>query len=295
MAVAHAPKKRRGEVTVGAVDGTPAAVPLITVGSNAGPRNANTDPRTGLRYYTWEGKRYPSVTTIRRLAGLPFGLHNWAIDQVVNRVLDEAPAIVAELSSGDPAAAALVRQRLRRAATEERDKAAQLGTAVHAAAAEGLALTDVGPDVAPRLRQYLDWRQKSGVEILASEFQCWNLTVGYAGTADLLGRFPDGSTWLVDIKTGKGVYGEHALQLMAYLMAEFVGSDDVVDEELSRALALAKGVAVLHLGADSWEFHSLEASKDVWAAFQGLLRFGVWMAEHGSIETVSLGSRRGAA
>jgi hypothetical protein len=270
-----------------------AAPPLITVGET-GPRNASTDAN-GLRYYTWQGKRYPSVTTIRRLAGIPHGLHQWALNQVINRVLDEAPSIAGRLSSGDPAAVALTRQYLRTAATEERDKAARKGTAVHEAAASGKALTDVGPDIAPHLRQYLDWQERSGVEVIASEFQVWNPTVGYAGTCDLLGRFPDGSTWVIDLKTGKGVYGEHALQLMAYLMAEFVGADDVIDETLSAALGLAKGIAVLHLGADSWEFHSLRADPDTWAAYRGLLKFGVWMASHPGIADVSLGSRKGAA
>jgi hypothetical protein len=270
-----------------------AARPLITVGD--GPKNAQTDPTTGLRYYTWQGKRYPSVTTIRRLAGLPHGLHQWAINQVINRVLDEAPSIALRLGTGDPAQVALTRHYLREAATEQRDKAAALGTAVHAAAAEGKALTEVGSDIAPHLRQYIDWREKSGVEVLASEFQVWNPTVGYAGTCDLLGRFPDGSTWVIDIKTGKGTYGEHALQLMAYLMGEFVGADDVVDEGLSRELGLARGIAVLHLAADGWQFYSLDASPDVWNAFRGLLTFGVWMAAHGPIESVILGSRKGAA
>jgi hypothetical protein len=113
---------------------------------------------------------------------------------------------------------------------------------------------EVGPDVAPRLRQYLDWLATSKAEILATEFQCWNLGIGYAGTADLLVRFPDQSIWLVDLKTGKGVYGEHALQLLAYLMAEFVGTDDVVDETTTEYLKAATGLAVLHLEADKWEF-----------------------------------------
>jgi hypothetical protein len=272
---------------------TAVAPPLITVGEQ-GPRNAQTDSN-GLRYYTWKGQRYPSVTTIRRLAGIPHGLHQWALNQIINRVLDDAPSIANRLGSGDPGEVALVRHALRQAATEERDKAAQRGTAVHEAAASGKSLADVGSDIAPHLRQYLDWREKSRVEVLASEFQVWNPTVGYAGTCDLLGRFPDGSTWVIDLKTGKGVYGEHALQLMAYLMAEFVGADDVVDEGLSRELGLAKGIAVLHLGSDSWEFYSLRPDPATWDAFRGLLTFGVWMAGHPGIADVSLGSRKGAA
>ncbi len=268
--------------------------PLITVGAPAGPKNADTDSN-GLRYYTWNGLRYPSVTTIRRLAGIPHGLHQWSLNQVIDRVLDEAPAIALRLGSGEPSQVAMTRQYLRSAATEQRDKAALLGTAVHAAAAENIPITEVGPDIAPRLRQYLDWRERSGVEILATEFQVWNPTVGYAGSCDLLGRFPDGSIWVIDLKTGKGVYGEHALQLMAYLMAEFVGMDDTVDEGTTALLHQARGIAVLHLGDKDWEFISLRSDAETWRAYRGLLAFGVWMAAHGAIDTVSLGSRKGAA
>lgn len=271
-----------------------AAPPLITVGAPTGPRNAQTDA-SGLRYYTWQGQRFPSVTTIRRLAGIPHGLHQWAINQVIDRVLDEAPSIALRLGSGEPSEVALTRHYLRQAATEQRDKAALLGTAVHDAAATGKSLAEVGPDIAPRLRQYLDWREQSGVEILATEFQVWNPTVGYAGTCDLLGRFPDGSIWVIDLKTGKGVYGEHALQLMAYLMAEFVGVDDERDDRTTELLHAARGIAVLHLGASDWEFISLRSDAETWRAYRGLLAFGVWMAGHGGIETVSLGSRKGAA
>lgn len=259
-----------------------------------GPRNATTDPATGLRYYRWRGRDLPSVTSIRRLAGVPFGLHNWAIGKVVDRAVDEWTTLGEELAKADPAAFQLVKHRLRKAATDERDAAAALGTAVHDAAATGKALTDVTPEIAPRLRQYLDWLRRSGAEILASEFQCWNLAVGYAGTADLLCRFPDGSIWVVDLKTGKGIYGEYALQLMAYLMAEFVGEDDDVDPVTTDLLRQAKGVAVLHLAADHWEFVSLRADAPTWAAFRGLLAFGLWMRDHEKRESFALGSRKGA-
>jgi hypothetical protein len=266
--------------------------PAITI--QIGPRNATTDPATGLRYYRWRGRDLPSVTSIRRLAGIPFGLHNWAISKVVDRAVDEAKDVAEQLASADPAAVQLVKHRLRKAATDERDAAAELGTAVHDAAATGKALTDVPPPVAAKLRQYLDWLRVSGAEILASEFQCWNLSVGYAGTADLLCRFPDGSVWVVDIKTGKGIYGEYALQLMAYLMAEFVGQDDDIDATTTDLLRSARGVAVLHLASDHWEFVSLRADAETWTAFRGLLRFGVWMRDHEQRETFALGSRKGA-
>lgn len=266
--------------------------PSITI--QVGPRNATTDPTTGLRYYRWRGKDLPSVTSIRRLAGIPFGLHNWAIGKVVDRAVDEWRDLSTELAKADPAAVQLVKHRLRKAATDERDAAAAVGTAVHDAAATGKALGDVGPEIAPRLRQYLDWLRHSGAEVLASEFQCWNPSVGYAGTADLLCRFPDGSIWVVDLKTGKGIYNDHALQLMAYLMAEFVGEDDDIDPVKTGWLREARGVAVLHLAADHWEFVSLRADGETWSAFRGLLQFGMWMRDHATPDTFSLGSRKGS-
>lgn len=269
--------------------------PVVVVGRHAaGPRNAQTDPKTGLRYYSWQGRKLPSVTTIRRLAGLPWGLHEWALTQVADHAIDNVADHYNRLQSGTPGAAQVIRRELRQAATAERDRAADLGSAVHEAAAAGKALTDVSPDIAPRLRQYQAWLAHSKAEILGSEFQLWNLTVGYAGSADLLCRFPDGSIWIVDIKTGKGTYPEHVLQLVPYLMAEFVGSDNVVDEQLTALMRQARGVALLHLTADSWEFRSLQATPQSWAAFRGLLEFGRWMTEHADIESVSLGTRKGA-
>lgn len=263
----------------------------LTVGQS-GPRNARTD-RDGLRFYSWRGRDLPSVTTVRRLAGLPHNLHQWTLTQVIDRAVDDWPGIAAQLATGTPTSLEAVRRHLRLAATEERDRKAELGSAVHEAAAAGKALTEVGPDIAPYLRQDLDWRQVSKAEILLAERQVWNLEVGYAGTFDRLVHFPDGSTWIVDLKTGKGAYGEHALQLMAYLMAEFVGEDDVIDQPATQLLHQVSGIAVLHLRRASWEFYSLRPDAATWRAYRGLLAFATWIHEHADIEQVSLGSRKG--
>ncbi len=271
---------------------------MITVGKHdrpAGPRNARTDPQSGLRFYSWQGRQLPSVTTIRRMAGLPFGLHNWVINQVVDRAMSGVASDYARLSSGDAGMAAVIRHELREAATAERDRAASKGTAIHEAAAAGLALTDVGPDVAPHLEQYYAWLAASKVEIVAAECQVFNLTVGYAGSIDILGRFPDGSVWVIDIKTGKSIVAEHLLQLQPYAKAEFVGNDDVVDEEATEYLNAATGVALLHLDAGGWEFISLAADEESWRAFRGLYAFGMWMQGHKDIESITVAKKAGHA
>src|SRR5262245_38201305 len=99
------------------------AQPLIVVRS--GPRNARTDPETGLRYYTWQGREYPSVTSIRNLAGMPHPLATWRTNQVIERAMVEYPTLGRMLGERDPKATATW---LRKAATAKRDAAADLGT-----------------------------------------------------------------------------------------------------------------------------------------------------------------------
>ena len=50
-------------------------------------------------------------------------------------------------------------------------------------------------------------------------------SLGYAGTFDLLAEI-DGEVWLLDWKTGKGVYEEVGLQLAALHYAEKVLADE---------------------------------------------------------------------
>lgn len=273
---------------------------MIVIGQKRGPRNARTDSATGIRYYEWQGREYPSVTTVRSLAGVPRRLHEWSISQVVNRALERSVEYSQRLASADPEEPGRVASELRQAATDKREAKAAFGTAVHEAIEAGRGLALVGSDLAPRLRQFLAWRVSSGVEILGSELQVWAPTVGYAGSVDALARFPDGSVWVVDWKTGgddlsEGVYPDQLLQLLPYLMAEFVGADDDVDEPMTKLLHQASGVGILHLVDGGWEFRSLEATPAAWRAFTGLLEYAMWSAAHQTIESVTLGKKRGAA
>lgn len=269
-----------------------AAKPLISV--EVGPRNAYTDSR-GLRMYRWKGVDYPSVTTIRRMAGLSYGLHEWAIGKVTTRAVDGYADLGKIIGQGTPEAIKAARTWLRAASVEERDVAASIGTRVHDAATSGKLITSVGADIAPFLRQYQDWLALSRVEILAFEQQVWNLRVGYAGTFDLLARFPNGSIWVVDIKTGKSTYPEHALQCVAYAMADFVGSDDEINPGLTDLLHQATGIAILHLGKDAWDWAEVVVTPDLWSSFRGLLEFARFLHANPKIDTLVRGTRKGAA
>ena len=265
-----------------------------------GPVNATTDPTSGLRSYRWRGQSYPSVTSIRRMAGVPHGLVAWQVSQVVKRATLEADTLNAMLTrERKPRERVLESNRiaeasrwLRAAATEERDRTAALGTAVHDAAATGKRPEEVEDAIRPRLHHYIDFLEVSGAEIVGSEFQCWSPSIGYAGTADLLLRFPNSAVHLVDIKTGQGIYAEHALQCMAYAMADFVGANDEVDQYLTDELHGHTGLGVLHLADDGWEYVVLKREPATWDAFRGLLTFAVWMAAHPDAASITAAVRK---
>lgn len=296
----------------------PGASGMVTV--EVGPRNAYSDPETGLRYYRWQGRDLPSVTSIRRMAGLPFGLVNWQLRQVVARATEQHEQLTAMLTrERRPRERVPEKNRikeaaawLRAAATEERDASAALGTAVHDAAASGMTPSDVpdvvslhrdrkvvevdGAAVRPRLAQYLDWLRVSQAEVLLAERQVWNLSTGYAGTFDMVCSM-GGRTYLADIKTGSGLYTEHLMQLVAYAMAEHVGEDDTLDEQATDILHTIDAVGILHITEDAWEFvYPREAElAGAWRAFRGLLAFSTWTADRSDPGSWIETHRRGTA
>jgi hypothetical protein len=263
--------------------------PLIVV--QPGPRNAYTRS-DGLRYYRWNGVDYPSVTSIRKMAGQSMNLVQWQINQVIQRAMTENETLERMLrESPDNVTASW----LRKATTAARDKAADIGTQVHDAAASGLRLDQVGPEVGPMLRQYRSWIEDTGANPLAVEKQVFNLSVGYAGTFDMIARFPNGQLWMIDLKTGKGTYPDHALQLEAYARAEIVGEDDQIDREATDLLKQVKGRAILHLQPDGWSFKVVPPSTETWIAFRGLLAFARWAEGHPDITSLISGEKSGTA
>jgi hypothetical protein len=273
---------------------TVATKPLIVVSS--GPRNARTDPESGLRYYMWQGREYPSVTSVRNLAGMPHRLAQWRTNQVIDRAINEYDTFSQMLQQGtDPTAVAAW---LRLGANKKRDAAADLGKRVHDAAEKGLNLTQVESDVAPILKQYLSWKASTGIDILLRERQVWSPTYGYAGTFDLIGRFPKhGDNWLIDLKTGGGTYPEHATQLEAYARADFVGNDDVVDDQATAILKSVgpKNRAVLHLSPEGWTFKTIPSTERTWIAFRALLAFALWTDANPTLDSLIGTERSGHA
>jgi len=189
--------------------------------------------RDANHVYTYDGKRYPGVTTILKVLDKSDALMSWAARQT-------AEAAVGMMTGPDPLYWPLatlqntvgnegVIKALTARSSWQRDQAAQLGTDVHKMADDhvsGRALPETLPAaITDRVQAYAAWWAAAGWTLRASEAMLVHQVFGYGGTIDLLCRDRDGRTVLADIKTGKGVYREAILQLTGYGMAELIQTD----------------------------------------------------------------------
>ena len=62
---------------------------------------------------------------------------------------------------------------------------------------------------------YLEWEKSHPIEPILIETPLVSEVYQYGGTLDLLAKV-NGSSWLIDFKTGKGIYPEMLYQLAAY-------------------------------------------------------------------------------
>jgi hypothetical protein len=226
-------------------------------------------------------------------------------------------------TEGDESKLTEVREWLRARADEPRDSAAVRGSVVHRLIEMRVPMKALTEEVIrwymeqqwaqekrkvamPVLDEDVDfvgnslanyWAMRHGFPfvILAQEPQVWNLTAGYAGSADVLCWFlPEGANrehWqsqadkgavtietiamvggsiaLGDWKTSPEVYTGHVVQGTAYLAAEFVGRNGDIDERLTRILKAAMEGAIIKIRPDGWEVDRFVYREDVSHAFFG--------------------------
>lgn len=319
-------------------------------------RDRSTNVDAGYSTYPWQGRQLISVTSLRKVIGTPFNLVQWIVGQTIDAAiiagnegvwpfpslgsapdgedvdlggpvfdLDEFKALRRDAKSEDKKVADKAKRKLteyrrpiRAAADTERDEAADLGKRVHKAAEVRQTIAEAEPEVRPFLRQFYAAERALDMETLLSEAQVFNLTHGYAGTLDILGRvdvptpgmgqatIPDGAlvrdvvptermTAIIDLKTGKDVYVDHLLQQLFYAYGEFVGEQDVVQEWSTARLHETQGVAILHLRPDHWELYDLRPPEDTAEVIFGLARVANWYHGNQSVDPFINSRVRGEA
>lgn len=232
------------------------------------PANA-TSTRSG-RQYVWPptGETFPSVTTI--LNSLPkHALKNWAAKMVATFAVDNLPLL--EMMERDDAIDWLKREPLR---TTQR--AANLGSAIHHAIEhDHVETTD---EIAPYLEQWRQFNATHQPTYEHAELTVYNRVRGYAGTADAIIVSPaTGCRYIVDWKTGKGVYPEAGLQLAAYANAQWYDNGDSLETPLP---PISRGL-IVHLQPDHYTIHQVQITgTDLWDTFKHLTHVHAWLSNN---------------
>lgn len=193
------------------------------------------------RMYVWpptgdNPRSYISVTNA--LGAIPKkALVYWAAKEVANAAVSKYDLLGGMIEDNPEDAV----KWLKGAPWGNRDRAADMGTAIHSVAeldAEGQSgdadeiIASLPPDAQAKARQVRDCLDRLPVRIEHTEAVVYSDDYGYAGTLDFIvstddeellsrlpheGTAPDGRAYFIaDLKTGKGVYPEVALQLAAY-------------------------------------------------------------------------------
>jgi PD-(D/E)XK nuclease superfamily len=169
------------------------------------------------RFYTINGRDYPSVTTILNVINKP-QLIDWAVRITRDYVKQELFA----LQQADSLQDLNVDSLLAKSSSEHnrvKSAAANRGTDIHRRIAASLDGEDnFACDQDPVVNAFRTWQDDAQFVPIASEKLVFSREHGYAGTTDLIGML-DGRLAVLDIKTGRGVYPEYKLQLAAYAVA----------------------------------------------------------------------------
>ena len=230
------------------------------------PRNATTRA-SGKRTYSWRNEEYWSVTTIIG-GGIPKpALLPWGIKMVAESAVDSI-GFLPEMVERDRDEAI---RYLKGSPYAKRDAAGDLGTLIHSwIEAHSLKRPMPKPpkEVQPYLASFSQFLKDFEPGFTATEASVYNREQKYAGTLDSIVtlKLPlndtDGS-YILDAKTGKGVYPEVGLQLAAYRNAEFIGLPDGSEA----AMPDVDGALCLHLTPESYRLIEIRADEEIYTAF----------------------------
>ena len=177
--------------------------------------------------YQLDGEKIAGVTTVIGVLDKP-ALRNWFAEQAAKRAVDE----------WDRLSLLPVSDRLdyiKRGPREVASAAALRGTEIHALGekiAHGEEV-EVPPEHRGPVEAYARFLDEWEVETIATETPLVSVTHRFGGTADNWSKIGkrDGAMCLLDVKTGKGVYNETALQLAAYRYSELIQPEKGVEIE----------------------------------------------------------------
>ena len=219
--------------------------------------------------YELDGKEVKGVTTLLG-GGMPKpALPYWAAKMVAEYVADNFNNLDTFLSRDREAAI----KHMKMVPWTERDKAAARGTDVHAIAETIIhgGSSEVNAEIVDYVNGYVAWLDTWDVSPVLTEKTIANRTHWYAGTFDAILKFNsgpyEGKTYMCDWKTSKAVYGEMAMQLVAYAQAEFYLDEEGKEQEMPKV----DGLAIVHITPNGTFFHEVTDPDYAWDSFLSVI------------------------
>lgn len=188
--------------------------------------------------------------------------------------------VLGQLASGVKTHVEKGRKFVSNAHSRTRDAAADAGTEAHEAIERHILGDDVNVDslgvlAAASFANFREFEEQLKPRWEASELTVFNTVDKYAGTLDFIAEIPalgEGLT-LGDVKTGKGVYPEVALQLAAYRYAEFAE----IAHGIGRVdMPVTQRAVVLHLRPEKWSLVPVQADEKAFDMFKYAMQIAWW-------------------
>ncbi|QAX94724.1 exonuclease [Streptomyces phage Lilbooboo] len=234
--------------------------------------------RGGSRFYVHPENRevvHPGVTSVIGMLPKQNFLGPWNAKMAAELAVDSID-FVADMAARDRDGAV---QYLSGAARRYTKVRADLGSEAHDLFERLIRGEYVGrtrADLTPYVEHFREFLTAVNPELVRAEDVAWSDTYGYAGSFDVVMRVwldddgkptPDrsGTPHLImgDWKTSKATYPDVALQMSAYMNADFI-----IDPDGNRQpMPEFDGAAVLHITDETWAFKPVETGPDVFAQF----------------------------
>jgi hypothetical protein len=235
-----------------------------------------TIKRGDLRYYQHPitAEKRIGVTSVCGMLPKPF-LPRWSAKLVAEEAVATLGPVMSLVADGKRDAAI---QMLKGAPWRSSGQAADTGTQLHAIAETINRGEDPGrihPDLQASVGHYKQFLDDWQPEFLEIEATGWGPDEdGWAGTMDAVLKIGD-QCLVWDLKTGKGVYEEVALQLTAYANARCLMEPDGTE----RPMPEVEGGLVLHLRPEGYRLIPIRIGPDIYEVFQSLLVVARWDSE----------------
>jgi len=218
----------------------------------------NRNNRRGGFYWN-NGEPFVSVTNVLKIIDKP-ALRYWFgkevyLAMVKNPTLGEKEALAAPYRINDTA----------------KSRGTTVHSIVESYKTTGIVLEDVAEPFKGYASAFKQWVSDFDIKVNEHEKTVVNTFHRYAGTLDLLVNNRDNVSVIVDVKTGKDIYPESALQLSAYQHADNIKVDKtavvLLQEDGNYKFEYQKDNFVYFLAAKKlWE----------WANMPDLFKVGYW-------------------